>query len=491
MESQSRETVWYLARMCALWGAISGSFNILQICIPLITRDISKDGAAQWLGIFMSTNAVCGAFFSVGGGFVSDFVGRMALMQPWTFYFFLSILAVMAADYFSNVYFLLFARTAAISIPTTILLAYLSDFLRDAALVESYGYLSGSFGVVNLTATLLCGLLNEMYSRAASLLLALFLSAVALYLVLFSPAPASVQEALIERAEETRQRGKKDTVSREEFYRAIRLIVADRYLLLVCIACSTVRMANMNDHLMLVFFISYRTNGSLSSISYVLGLMAFTMSVSQLVLLPLAVRRHCVYSALLISLLLMSVCVASMALCFSLPNFAVAVLLLGCSLIAPSVFNARISALTSASGISGVTLGVVSTLTNTTEAFAAVLYGNLLQWASQAFGVESVWSGIPFIINGATVLLAMLLVMYAEWRYGRKFGPWGSEDRRQAESLVESNNDDSPEVEDSKMGHLFNKDTDVFGATTLQRPLTSPFINSMVVSLHPEKSDKG
>lgn len=466
MESLPRETIWHVVRMCALWGAISGSFNILQICIPLITRDISEDGAAQWLGIFMSTNAVCGAVFSVIGGFFSDFVGRMALMQPWTLYFFLSVFAVIAAEYSSNVYFLLFARTAAISIPTTILLAYLSDFLRDAALVESYAYLSGSFGVANLAATLLCGLLNGMYSRTASLLLALAMSGLALYIVMRSPAPPAVQETLVARAEETRQRGKKDKVSREEFYRAIRLIAVDRYLLLVCVACSTVRMANMNDHLMLVFFISYRSNAGLSSISYVLGLMAFTMSASQFVALPLAVRRRCVFPALLTSLLLMSLCVMSMALCFTLGHFAVTAFLLGFTLIAPSIFNARISALTSTTGISGVTLGVVSTLTNTTEAVVAVLYGNLLKWATHTFGEESLWSGIPFLLNGATVFLAMTLVLFAEWRYGRKYGPWGSEDRRQTEALTDKNDDVSPEVEDPKLGGLQSKDAEVFATNT-------------------------
>jgi MFS family permease len=476
--------------MCALWGAISGSFNIQQICIPLITRDISPDGAAQWLGIFMSTNAVCGAIFSVAGGFFSDFVGRMALMQPWTLYFFLSVLAVLTADYVSNVYFLLFARTAALSIPTTILLAYLSDFLRDAALVESYAYLSGSFGVVNLTATLLCGVLNEMFSRTASLLLALSLSGMALYIVMRSPAPPSVREAMATRAEETRQRGKKEAVSREEFYRAIRLIVADRYLLLICIACSTVRMANMNDHLMLVYFVSFRANAGLSSISYVLGLMAFTMSVSQLVALPLAVRRRCVYPALLASLLVMSGCVMSMSLCFNLRQFAVTAFFLGCSLIAPSVFNARISALTSATGISGVTLGVVSTLTNTAEVVVAVLYGNLLGWATQAFGASSMWSGIPFMINGLTVFLALLLVLFAEWRYGRKFGPWGSEDKRQAESLAETAEDDVAEVEEPKLGGLAAKDVESFATNIAgQRPTSSSYMNATVVPLHLEKSD--
>lgn len=451
MESLPRETVWHVARMCALWGAVSGSFNILQICIPLIMRDISKDGAAQWLGIFMSTNAICGAVFSVAGGFFSDFVGRMALMQPWTIYFLFSVLAVIMADGFLNVYFLLFARTAAISIPTTILLAYLSDFLRGAALVESYAYLSGSFGVVNLAATLLCGLLNEIYSRMASLLLALVMASVAVYLALRSPEPPSVQEALATRAEESRLLGKKDVVSREEFFRALRFLVADRYLLLICIACSTVRLANMNDHLMLVFFISCRTNAGLSSISYVLSLMALTMSISQLVALPMAVRHRCVYRALLASLLVMSLCVVSMAFCFRMWHFAINAFFLGCSLIAPSVFNARISALTSASGISGVTLGVVSTLTNTAEVIVAVLYGYLLQWAIRVFGEGSVWSGIPFMVNGATVFVAVLLVLFAEARFGRKFGSWGAENERLTECVVESSDEGAADVEDAKM----------------------------------------
>lgn len=489
MEALPRETIWHVARMCALWGAISGSFNIQQICIPLITRDISRDDAARWLGIFMSTNAVCGAIFSVAGGFFSDFMGRMALMQPWTLYFFLSVLAVLAADYVSNVYLLLFARTAALSIPTTIMLAYFSDFLRDAALVESYAYLSGSFGVVNLTATLLCGLLNKLYSRTASLLLALSLSGVALYIVMRSPAPSSVQEALASRAEETRQRGKKDAVSREEFYRALRLLVADRYLLLICIACSTVRMANMNDHLMIVYFISYRAEAELSPISYVLGLMAFTMSLAQLVALPLAVRRRCVYPALLASLLVMSLCVMSMSLCFDLWQFATTAFFLGCSLIAPSVFNARISALTSASGISGVTLGVVSTITNTAEVVVAVVYGNLLQWSTRNFDKSSVWSGLPFMLNGFTVFLAMLLVLFAEWRYGRKYGPWGSENRRQSEALIGSNEDELAEVEEPKLPGLVAKEVDGFATNPRPPRSAAPSVKGVtIVPLHTEKS---
>lgn len=488
METQPRETVWHVARMCALWGAISGSFNILQICIPLITRDICKDGAAQWLGIFMSTNAVCGAIFSVAGGFFSDFVGRMALMQPWTIYFFLSVLAVMAADAISNVYLLLFARTAALSIPTTILLAYLSDFLRDGALLEAYAYLSGSFGVANLTATLLGGLLNEVCSRTASLFLALGLSGTALYIVLRSPAPPSVQATLAERSEETRLRGKKDAVSSEEFYRALRLLTADRYLSLICIACATVRLANMNDHLMLVFFISYRTDAGLSSICYLLGLMAFSMSLSQLFVIPTAVRRRCAYTVLMASLLLMAMCVISMAFCFTLWHFAGTTLLLGCSLVAPSIFNARISALTSASGISGVTLGVVSTMTNTAEVFVAVLYGNLLARTTREFGESSVWSGIPFMLNGMTVGAAALLVLFAEWRYGKRYGPWDAESRRQSEVLLGNADDESAEVEGSKMGGLIVKEEELFATTTL-RPATMLPASPIGLSPHLDKSN--
>ncbi|KPI90239.1 putative transporter [Leptomonas seymouri] len=490
MDLLPRESLWHVLRMCALWGAIAGSFSIIQICIPLITRDVSGDDAAKWLGIFMSTTAVCGAIFSVVGGFLSDFVGRMTLMRPWTLYFLFSVLAVVAADHFANLYLILFARTAAISIPTTILLAYFSDFLRDAALVESYAYLSGSFGAANLTATLLCGVLNSLFSRMASLLLALFLSCVSLYIVMRSPAPPAVQDALAKRSDEARQHGKKDAVSLGEFIRSVRLIVADRYLLLICIACSTVRMANMNDHLMLVFFISYRTHGNLSSISYVLGLMAFTMSLSQLVLLPLAARYCCVFRALLLSLLVMFVCIFSMAFCFNLGHFAVVTFFLGASLIAPSIFNARISVLTSASGISGVTLGVVSTLTNTAEVFAAVGYGELLEWAMGSFGESSYWSGAPFMINGTTVALAMLMVIFAECRYGKKCKPWGSEEKRLTGALVVNDDDEWPAAEVPKLGSLFNRKTEVFDATTLaQPPPMAPLKGPAIVLLNPEKSD--
>ena len=60
----------------------------------------------------------------------------------------------------------------------------------------------------------------------------------------------------------------------------------------------------------------------------------------------------------------------------------------------------------------------------------------------------------------------MTLVLFAEWRYGRKYGPWGSEDRRQTEALTDKNDDVSPEVEDPKLGGLQSKDAEVFATNT-------------------------
>lgn len=439
-----RASVLFVFRLCGIWACIAGSWNAIQLCTPLFVKDMNPEAAPQMLGILQSTNALFGALFCIASGFFSDYLGRMTLLRPWVVIFVATIIATDVGVRIGSFYCLVLARIAAISIPTTILLAYLSDFLDGALLLQSYGFLSGTFGISLFSSSVICGVLNHFFSRFACLIFAYVLAFFALVLVFRTTPPTCVKEKIEAKALALRVHGNRRSATPAEFSRAIRLIVQDRYLFLICISCALVRLANMNDHLMMVFFIDFRTKASLSTISYILGLMALGTSASQLIVLSNVVRWRIVFPALVAALLVMFGCLLACAFAFSEMAFFYIVFTLGLTLFSTSAFNARISSLSSKSQLSGVTLGLVGTTTNTTEIFAAFFLSKLLAWSTQNYSRDSVLSGIPFLVNSGVVILSLALLVLAEMLYGRFQEPWDSTAKEgvpAAEALLAENAD--------------------------------------------------
>ncbi|KAH9601439.1 hypothetical protein LSM04_001874 [Trypanosoma melophagium] len=423
MDNVPRESRFFVYRLCCIWGLVIGSWAVLQVTTPLILKDIvGKAIAPTWQGVFTATTALSGMLGCGIIGHFSDHIGRLEFLTPWIFFFFMSTLFILYGDIFRVIYPLWFARLVALSIPSTLVQAFLSDFLGGNALLESYSYVGATFGVSMLSSSLLCGLISWYFSRIASLVFGSLLCGFATIIALSTKLPGgsrTVSPLLDAKSNESTALRASGGVKN-----SLRIIYRDNLLRNLIIALSILRVGNVNTHMMLVLFVDYRLGWGLPQVSVMTGISAFLAVVFQLIGVKFIITSNIVLPVLFVTLAIVPVVAMGYALAMTGFQLYVVVFLGSVTTLATTIFNAKIAALASDSGVAGLALGCVGTLQNLLEIGASLFLGRLMSWSFLNRSPTSVMSGLPFLVNGVVLTSVVVIVVYSHKRHGIGRAMW-------------------------------------------------------------------
>ncbi|EKF31668.1 transporter, putative [Trypanosoma cruzi marinkellei] len=422
MDNCSREIRVLLLRLCSIWGFIIGSWAVLQVATPLVLKDIvGKDVAPTWQGLFSATTAVSGMIFCALTGHFSDRIGRLEFLTPWVIFFFFTTILVVFSDVTGSIYMLWVARVAAISIPSTIIHAFLSDYLSGNALLEAFGYVGATFGTSMLTSSLLCGLISRYYSRVAALTFGSFLAAVGAILT-FALKPPSKLRLNSPTAFDTE--GTNLFHSAGGVMNSLRIISSDALLRNLICAMALLRVGNVNTHMMLVLFVDFRLGWGLPQMSVLAGFSAFLTVLFQLIGVRFLISSDIVLPVLFVLLAVVPIVAMGYALVMTGAQMYLISILTSMMTISSTICNAKITAIASENGVAGLALGCVGTLQNILEVFASLFLGRLLSWSFENHPRTHVLSGLPFIVNGAFLALVVIIVLYSHKRHGAGRVSW-------------------------------------------------------------------
>ncbi|ORC92196.1 transporter [Trypanosoma theileri] len=417
MDNVPRESRLLVYRLCVVWGLVIGCWAVLQVTVPLILKDIvGKSIAPTWQGVFTATTALVGMLGCGITGHYSDHLGRLEFLTPWIFFFFLSSLFVLYGDMARVIYPLWFARFAALSIPATVLQAFISDYMGGHALLESFSYVGATFGISMLSSSLLCGLISWYFSRFATLMFATILSGSAFLLVLATKLPSgsrTVTPLVDSKSDESTALRSSGGVKN-----SLRIIYRDTLLRNLIIALSILRVGNVNTHMMIVLFVDFRLGWGLPQVSVMTGISAFLSVFFQLIGVRFVISSNIVLPVLFITLAIVPVVAMGYALAMTGFQLYVVTFLGSITTIATTIFNAKIAALASDSGVAGLALGCVGTLQNLLEIGASLFLGRLMSWSFSNRSPTSVMSGLPFLVNGALLTSVVVIVVYSHKRHG-------------------------------------------------------------------------
>ncbi|KAF8299169.1 hypothetical protein C3747_1g772 [Trypanosoma cruzi] len=423
MDNCSRESRVLLLRLCSIWGFIIGSWAVLQVATPLVLKDIvGKDVAPTWQGLFSATTAVSGMIFCALTGHFSDRIGRLEFLTPWVIFFFFTTILVVFADITGSIYMLWVARIAAISIPSTIMHAFLSDYLSGNALLESFGYVGATFGTSMLTSSLLCGLISRYYSRVAALTFGSSLAAVGVIFTLALKPPSKFR--LNSPTAFVNTEGTNLFHSAGGVMNSIRIISSDALLRNLICAMALLRVGNVNTHMMLVLFVDFRLGWGLPEMSVLAGFSALLTVIFQLIGVRFLISSDIVLPVLFVLLAVVPIVAMGYALAMTGAQMYLISILTSMMTIASTICNAKITAIASENGVAGLALGCVGTLQNILEVFASLFLGRLLSWSFENQPRTHVLSGLPFIVNGAFLTLVVMIVLYSHKRHGAGRASW-------------------------------------------------------------------
>ncbi|RNF10262.1 putative transporter [Trypanosoma conorhini] len=423
MDSSPRESRLLVFRLCVIWGFVIGSWAVLQVATPLVLKDIvGKDVAPTWQGVFTATTAVSGMIFCGLAGHYSDRVGRLEFLTPWMAFFFLTTILVVFSDITGSIYMLWVARVAAISIPSTILQAFFSDYLKGNALLESFGYLGATFGTSMITSSIMCGMISWYYSRVAALVFGACLAGIAMLLTLAVKLPGRSKFA----SPTVEAKAESNTLfsSSGGLASSLSTIYRDALLRNLICALAFLRVGNVTTHMMLVLFVDFRLGWKLPEMSLMVGVSAMVAVLCQLAGVRFVISSDIVLPVLFIVLAMLPLVTAGYAMAMTGPQMYIVSILGSLTTIASTIFNAKITAIASDNGVAGLALGCVGTLQNILEIFVALSLGRLLSWSFKTQPRTHILSGLPFIINGASLTLVVVIVLYSHKRYGRGRTSW-------------------------------------------------------------------
>ncbi|KEG11344.1 transporter [Trypanosoma grayi] len=430
MDNVPRENRLLVYRLCCIWGLVIGSWAVLQVTTPLVLKDIvGKEVAPTWQGVMTATTAVSGMLFCGLVGHYSDRLGRLEFMSPWMVFFFFSTVLVTFSDVFRVIYPLWVARVAALSIPSTVLHAFLSDHISGNALLESFSYLGATFGVSMLSSSLLCGLIGWYYSRVASLMYGSCLSGIAALLTLMTKVPgvSRFNSPVTNSKTESKAESKTEATALFRFggvMNSLRVVCKDTLLRNLILALALLRVGNVNTHMMLVLFVDYRLGWGLMEVSALTGISAALAVVFQLVGIKCVVTSNVVLPVLFMTLALAPVVAAGYAMAMTGFQLYVVSLLSAMTTLASTIFNAKVAALASDNGVAGLALGCVGTVQNLLEIVASLFLGRLMSWSFVNYPPTHILSGLPFLVNGLFLTSVVVIVLYSHRRYGAGRVSW-------------------------------------------------------------------
>jgi MFS family permease len=407
MDQVPLENVALLKKICLVWGLVVSSWAILGASVPLILKDaVGSVEAAQWQGIFTATTALSGMTFCMLLGYHSDRLGRLQMLLPWITCFFLATVCVLYAQLWQNVYLLLVARLAAISIPSAILYAFTSDLVKGPAILVAHGYLGATFGASLLIGSVACAVVGS-YSRFVVLSVACALAACSAFVAGTTGFVHTVG------------------IPFGSFGETIAAVRRDPLLSLLVLAFALTRVCNVNSYFMFVIFTNYRLGWEIFHTSIMLGIMGGVG-----VFLQLFGTRFVMHSKISAFYWLQLCCLSS---CFAMIGYGSVASTEGMYLvgifgtlggIGGSIFTAKITALSTEDGIAGTTMGLVGSIQNFVEIFFALGFGKLLSWSIATYEPKDLLLGIPYFVNGALYFLVFLLVVFAHRKHGMHRAVW-------------------------------------------------------------------
>lgn len=425
MDNIPRESRLLVYKLCCIWGLAVGSWTVLQITTPLLLIDIvGKEVAPTWQGVFFATTAMSGMFFCGIAGYLSDGMGRVKFITLWMLCFFVLTIFVVFSDITRSIYLLWMSRFGAITIPYTVIHAFLSDHLRGDALLESFSYMGATFGASVLLSSVFSGLIGQYHSRVASLIFGSCLSVLAVVLTL----TMNLSSALIFRPSTAECRSETATLFRvgDVAGSNLRLIQKDPLLRNFIFALSLLRVGHVNTHMLLVLFANFRLGWGQMEVSVMLGVTAFLSVLFQLIGVRLIILMDIVLPALFVLLAIDPFLAAGYAMAMTGPQLYVVSVLCSMTSIASTTFNAKITALASERNAAGLVLGCVGTVQSLLEVVASLFLGRLMSWSFTNFSRSHVMSGLPFFVNGLGLTLVVGIVLYSHVRYGVGRVTWES-----------------------------------------------------------------
>lgn len=409
MEGVDPDVKSLIYRLCLIWALIASSWVILQTSVPLILKDIvGRSDAAEWMGIFTATTGVSGLIFCSALGYFSDRLGRMELLNPWVVAWLGGSMCILYGEITENVYALWLPRIVALSIPSTILHAYTSDFVDGPALLQTHGYLGASFGVSVLGGSIACAVLGQMYSRSASIVLAVALASLAVGASFATKYPPHTAKN-----------------SLGSYLNALHIVRRDPLLRNIIIAFSLMRVANVNAFFMFVLYSNYRVGWGIVDTSIALGISGFLGVVWQIVGVKYIANRHHITIEVLFAVLVGAPIVMAVYGTVTTTAGMYGAVLCGSAVsVGMSIFTSKIAALGAEDGIAGLALGLVGSLMNFLEIIFALAYGKILSWTMQSC-VPSDWcAGTPYYVNGGLFFIVLLMVSYTDYCYGARREAW-------------------------------------------------------------------
>ncbi|RNF12004.1 putative transporter [Trypanosoma rangeli] len=423
MDSSPRESRLFVFELCSIWGCVIGSWAVLQVATPLVLKDIvGKTEAPTWQGIFTATTAVSGVVLCGLTGHFSDRMGRLQFLTPWMVFFFVTTVLVVLSDIHGSIYMLWVARVAAISVPSTILHAFFSDYMKGNALLESFGYLGATFSTSMITSSFLCGVISWYYSRVAALTFGSCLACIGMLLTFAVKVPIRPLDA--SSTAEVKTETTPLFASASSLACSMSTIYKDTLLRNLICSLALLRVGNVTTQMMLVLFVDFRLGWGLPEMSIMVSVSAMFSVLCQIVGVRFVISSDIVLPVLFIVLAMIPLLTASYAMAVTGPQMYLVSILGSMASIAPTIFSAKITAIASEDGVAGLVLGCVGTLQNVLEVFVALTMGKLLSWSLENQPRTSILSGLPFIVNGVFLSVVVVIVLYTHKRYGSGRTSW-------------------------------------------------------------------
>lgn len=408
MEQASAQARGVVYSVCIMWFLVGGAFALLNTVVPLILKDLVGKSAATYQGMLFATTAASGLVLCSVVGHLSDRLGRLRLLRLWAVAYLLAIACVAYAQSSGDVTGLFLARLPALTVPMILMLAICADCVSGPALLQAHGYVRAVFGLSFLVGSLLAGAIGHYQSRFAAVLMGLCLGFAAVVVGMFVHAPTVVKGA------------------HDSYMTAARIVAKDSFLRLVVVAFAMVRVGYVNAYMMFALYTNFRYGWEIFDVGVLMGLVGGLHVLWQYFGIRLLSKLPPALAVETMHVLLWAF-VAQM-LGYAIAPTGWFMLLVGTvgsmTDISTTILTAKASDIAHVNGIAGLTLGLVTSLQNLIEIFAALGFGRLLSHVISTYQPDEWQAGLPFFVNAAWMAAGALLMAYADVVHGRGREGW-------------------------------------------------------------------
>lgn len=408
----SAETKRNITHICLIWAFLVMSWSTVLSSTPLILKDIvGVSEAADWMGTLTATTAIVGMVMCSCIGYISDRLGRMVLIIPSILIFFISSVLVLYADVERAVMPMWIARIAALSVPSTLLHAFVADLVSGSNVVEVHGYMGATFGVAAMIGAGICGVVTRQVSRPSALLFGSCCGLISTILAMCAPRSLS---------------GISRPTSHESLIVAAKHINKNDPLLRgLILSFSLLKVGNINSSFMFTLYANFRYGWDVLDCAVLVGMVGAVGVVLQFFGIPFVLKRYDnITPYLFISVAAMPI--AMIGYGFSTTTTGLWLWAFVGSLISVSIalFTSKIAILGAEDGLAGTAIGLVGTLQNVIESVMAILFGQLLKWSLANYGPRDVMAGLPYFLNSIPYFMSLFVLWHCHSRHGRNRLAW-------------------------------------------------------------------